>query len=599
MTRPIPEDLPSFLRAIETAGELRRVPAEVDPELEITGIVLRLLRRGGGPALLFERVKGSPYPLAINLFSSPRRLEIAFGRPPAEIGAEILGFLEAVNPPSLKALFRQRRFLWRAAQMRVRRAGASPPSQEVVEEPDLGRLPILKCWPGDGGRFITFPLIITTGRGGRERNLGLYRMHVYSAKETGMHWQIQKGGGFHYHEAEKEGKPLEVAAAIGADPVLLFSAMAPLPEGVDEIAFSGFLRGRPARLAKARTLSLDVPAGAEFVLEGLVPPRQRRMEGPFGDHYGHYSGAAEFPVFKIQKITRKRSPIYLAAVVGKPPQEDMYLGNAAQEIFAPILRVFHPEIRDLWSYYEGGFHTLLVASMESRYQKEGMKTALGLLGEGQLSLTKWIVVVGPQISPRDFRQVLRAIRQNFLPERDFLLLPGTSMDTLDFSSFRMNLGSKMVIDATGSLGPAPSDTGPAELDLGEAEPGIDAWRVLEDTLLAVRLRREHNASSRAILESLLRRPGIGRFKLVAAVSDDVDLEDPTSLLWGLLTRFEPARDVIFARAELRGVQPVYRGPLGIDATFKSGYPEPLVMDPEVVQKVESRWGEYFQGGQEP
>lgn len=597
MARPTPpQDLTSFLVAIEAAGELRRVKTEVDPHLEITEIVHRVLRHDGGPALLFERVRGSPYALAINVFSSPRRLEIALGRPPAEIGAEIYEFLETMNPPTLRALWQNRRLLSRAARMRTRHV-ARAASQVVQEEPDLDQLPILKCWPGDGGRFITFPLVITTGRGGKQRNLGLYRMHVYSKNETGMHWQIQKGGGFHYHEAEREGRPLEVAVVLGADPCLLFAAMAPLPEGIDEIGFSGFLRGRPTPMTRAAALSMDVPANAEFILEGTVSPGERRTEGPFGDHYGHYSAAAEFPVFRIRTVTRRQKPVYLAAVVGKPPQEDMYLGNAAQEIFSPILRVLKPEIRDLWSFYEGGFHTLLVVSMESRYAKEGLKTALGLFGEGQLSLTKWIVVVDHETSARDFRAVLRAIRENFDPGRDFLLLPGTAMDTLDFTSFKMNLGSKMVVDATGDLGASPPPTGPVSpVDPSALDPAVKTHRTLEDTLLVVQVHRDRNERGREVLEDLLQRPGFDAFKIIAAVSEDTDLDDEVSLLWGLLTRFEPARDVLFRRTQIQGVRPIYEGPMGIDATFKKGYPDPLVMDPEIVEVVNRRWQDYFPGG---
>ena len=371
--------------------------------------------------------------------------------------------------------------------------------------------------------------------------------------------------------------------------------MSPLPEGVDEVAFSGFLRGKPARMARARTLSIDVPANAEFVLEGIVPAGVRRLEGPFGDHYGHYSHAANFPVFQIKRITRKKDPIYLGAVVGKPPQEDMYLGNAAQEIFSPILRIMKPEIRDLWSYYEGGFHTLLVVSMESRYKKEGLKTALGLLGEGQLSLTKWIVVVDHETSPRDFGAVLRAIRKNFDPSRDFLLLPGTSMDTLDFTSFRMNLGSKMIVDATGDLGPSPqTDVPTGDLGLTTAVRGVTGARVLEDTLLAVAIAE--GESGRQVLQDVIRRPHLAGFKMVIAVSQDVELNNDVDLLWGFLTRFEPARDVIFPHASLRGICPAYRGPMAIDATFKDGYPAPLRMTPEIVERVEENWDRYFPGG---
>ncbi len=598
-----PGDFPAFLRALEAAGELRRVKVPVDSELEITEIASRMVR-SGGPALLFEVVMGSPYPLAINVFAGAKKIEIALGRPPGEIGAEIAKLLDRINPPSFRGLLDCRGTLFRLAQMRQRRMRRAP-CQEVVESPDLETLPVLKCWPDDGGRFITYPLVITADSRSR-RNVGLYRMQVHSRDSTGMHWQIQKGGGFHHAEAEAQGRPLPVAVAIGADPALLIAAMSPLPEGIDEVAFSGFLRGWPARMARARSVPLDVPAHAEFVLEGVVPPGERRLEGPFGDHYGHYSHAAPFGVFRLSAITRKRRPIYHAAVVGKPPMEDIFLGNAVQEMFSPLVKATQPEVRELWAYGEGGFHTLLVASLESRYAKEGVKTALGLLGTGQLSLTKVVVLVGPGTGARDFPAVLRSIRTNFDPARDFILLPGTSMDTLDFSSFKMNLGSKMILDATGDLGPAPGPgpggTGgiaPEALDPralpGLERLGIDRSVLLEGALLAVRMREGRSAQGRSAVEELVRRPEIQGVKVVAAVSADVDLESRESLLWGLLTRFEPARDVIFAESRLEGIRPVWRGPLGIDATFKEGYPAPLVMDPAVVERVDRRWGEIVGG----
>jgi 4-hydroxy-3-polyprenylbenzoate decarboxylase len=586
----VPGSLHEFLEVLQGAGELHRVQAEVDPELEITEIATRLVKREG-PALLFERVKGSPYPLAINVFASQRRIELALGRTPEEIGAELTQTIERMNPPSAGGAWKSRRTLWRATNMRVKRVRMAP-SQELSEEADLDQLPIMKCWPGDGGRFLTYPLVITTGRGGRERNLGLYRMHVYSKNETGMHWQIQKGGGFHHHQAEKRGEELEVAVAIGADPILLMAAMWPLPEGLDEVAFSGFIRGKPARMTRSATLGIDVPADADFILEGVVPSGERRLEGPFGDHYGHYSHAADFPVFRVGRITRRKKPIYLAAIVGKPPQEDLYLGNSVQEIFTPLARMTRPEVRDLWSYYEGGFHTLLAVSMESRYKKEGVKSALGLLGEGQLSLTKAVVVVNHETSARDFRAVLRAIRQFFKPSRDFLLLHGTSMDTLDFTGHGLNLGSKMVIDATGDLGPSPPPSGiPGALP----DPGggpIIGHKYLESTLLVVKVANGEAGRNRELLERLLRREELGFTKIIALVSEDVSLEDDVSLIWGIFTRFDPARDVTFRHTELRGACPVYDGPLGIDATWKPGYPEPLEMDPAVVKRVDERWAEY-------
>ena len=583
-------DLPSFLRALERAHELKRIRVEVDPELEITEIVTRVVKNEG-PALLFEKVKGSPYPVAINIFGSARRMELALGARPSELGEELVRLAQAVQPPSWLKLWKSRRALWRVSRMRaksVRKAAV----QAVLEDPDLSQLPILKCWPKDAGRFITFGLVLTEHPLTRVRNVGLYRLQVLSPAATGMHWQIQKGGGFHYAEAEKRGQILPVAVIIGADPCLLMAAVAPLPEGMDEVAFSGFLRGRPLGMAKGRSISLRVPANAEFVLEGEVAPQERAVEGPFGDHFGHYSHAAPFPVFRIRKMTRKTHPIYLGAVVGKPPQEDRYIGEAMQEVMGPLIRLIRPEVQDLWAYYEAGFHNLLVVGVQQRYGKEAVKSALGLLGEGQLSLTKCLVLVDSQVNVRDFHAVLQAVHQNFDPSEDFLLLPGTALDTLDFTSYTMNLGSKMVIDATRKPNARPLRkfvlTDHDLHALKEKDHRISGWRLWDETLLVVQVKNE----GRKVVEQLIRDAALEGVKIVAAVSQDVDLEDRESTLWGIFTRFDCARDVLFSGTHLVGSVVRYTGCLGIDATWKTGYPEPLEMTEEVREKVNARWKEY-------
>jgi 4-hydroxy-3-polyprenylbenzoate decarboxylase len=628
-------DLQSFARDLEAAGELRRVEVTVDPYLEIGEIYQRVIRREG-PALLFTRVRGSRYPLLINPLGSPRRVELALGRPPGAIGAALLELADAAQPPQPKRLWRQRgiirEVLWSMRTKRVRRGAV----QQVVEDPDLSQLPVQTCWPGDGGAFITFGLVITKDPESDERNVGLYRIQVYDPATTGMHWQIHKGGGFHYNKAERLGVPLEVAVVIGADPYLLMAAVTALPEGMDEIAFSGLMRRAPCRLVRCKTIDLEVPADAEIVLEGVVPPGERRLEGPFGDHFGHYSHAADFPVFHVRKVTRRRDPVYLSATVGKPPQEDKHLGNAVQEMVGPLIKLIHPEIKDLWAYFETGFHNLLVMSMDARYYKESVRTALALMGTGQLSLTKCGVLVDGDVNVRDFDAVMAAIRDNFDSASDFLLLPGVPQDTLDFTSFRMNLGSKMVLDAT-SGAPATlhgtpgadaeavaASAGGSIPDLGEfsglkvpgpaagrepatvastapypheppARPpdpsGIDArvraHTCIEDALLVVQVEGE----GREVIERLV-RADLGPVKIVAAVSPDVALDDRDLLLWGIFTRFDCARDVMFRDVQHRGPWTTCHGVMGIDATFKPGYPEPLEMDPEIVAKVDRRWNEY-------
>jgi 4-hydroxy-3-polyprenylbenzoate decarboxylase len=596
-------DLQSFLWHLERQGELRRVRVEVDPNLEITEIATRVVREEG-PALLFERVRGSTYPLAINIFGSRRRVRMALGRDPGAVGEELAGLVERLNPPTLRGLWSTRGTLRRMLSMRTA-ASRRALCQEVEEAPDLDALPALTCWPGDGGRFITFPLVLTEDPQTRRRNLGIYRMHIFGRDRTGMHWQVQKGGGFHYYRAEQQGRPLEAAVVLGADPTLMLSAVLPLPEDLDEVAFSGLLRGQPTGMVRARTLSLRVPASAEFVLEGVVPADERETEGPFGDHFGHYSGAAPFPVFHVRRVTRRRNPVYPAAVVGKPPQEDRYLGDAAQEMLTPLIKIVHPELRDLWAYYEAGFHNLLVASVEVRFTKEAMKTALGLLGQGQLALTKVVILVGPEVNVRDFEAVLRAIQRHFNPGEDFALIPRAPLDTLDFTgvrpdgrpSGRMHYGSKMILDATPkpdqppASEPARSTGGPAPMtvDPAAACPQVRAWRLVADSLLAVQVEGD----GRAALQELLGLEGLGSVRMVAAVSPDVRLESNTELLWGIFTRFDPAHDVLFQEVELRGAWPLYRGRLGIDSTFKEGYPEPLAMTEEIRNKVDQRWEEYW------
>src|SRR5262245_11224091 len=305
-------DLQDFVRYLEQNGQLKRVKEVVDPELEVTEITQRVLREQG-PALLFERPKGSNTPLLMNLFGTMDRVRRALGREPAEIGKELIEAVERLNPPSLRRIWESRSLMQRALLTHPRTV-RNAASQEVIEDPDLTALPILKCWPGDAGRFITYGMVLTHHPQTRRRNLGLYRLQVFGKDLTGMHWQSMKGGRGHYWEAEQQGADLEVAVAIGADPILMMAAILPLPEDVDEIAFAGFLRGKGVPMVRAKTLDMMVPANAEIVLEGVVPARERRMEGPFGDHFGHYSEAAEFPVFHIRKITRRRNAVYAATV---------------------------------------------------------------------------------------------------------------------------------------------------------------------------------------------------------------------------------------------------------------------------------------------
>jgi 4-hydroxy-3-polyprenylbenzoate decarboxylase len=601
--------LRTFLDGLEARGDLRRVRAEVDPRFEIGEIAQRMVREGG-PALLFERVKGSRYPLAINFLGTFARIEHALGMHPEELGQRLVRFAEELNPPTPANLWRARDFFPRLFAFRPGRTSRAPAQQVVDAAPDLEALPVITCWPQDGGRFITFPLVVTRSPANGRTNVGIYRMQVFDRSTTGMHWQLHKGGGFHYHLAEKEGRALPLAVALGADPALMLAGIFPLPEALEEIAFAGILSARRTRLARARTSNLLVPADAEFILEGEVPPGERRAEGPFGDHFGHYCDVAYFPVFRVKTITRRSRPIYPAAVVGKPPQEDRYMGDASQMILGPLIRLIRPEVRDVWAYYEAGFHNLLVASVQSRYTREPVRTAMGLLGEGQLGLSKVLVMVGHHVDARNFREVLGAIRDHFDPRENFHLISRAPLDTLDFTSFKMHLGSRMILDATGSRaqysGGAPAASLEPDFDAvgdskgrvlavdptGEA-PRIKGWRLWENAMLVVQVDGVENGIGRRVLEPLVASPRMARLKMIAVVSPDVNLDDDVDTLWGIFTRFDPARDLVFTRASLHGVQPVYEGVMGVDATWKPGYPDAVEMDPDTARRVDARWKEYF------
>jgi 4-hydroxy-3-polyprenylbenzoate decarboxylase len=602
-----------FARYLESVGELHRVKVQVDSYLEITEIATRAIKQKR-PALLFEKVKGSNYPLVINAMASEHRCELALNKHPQHLGEELIKFMMDAMPPKLSLISKHRPVLTRLLKAPTRRS-SSAIVQQVVEKPNLDELPILTCWPEDGGRFITLPQVITYDPRTGKRNIGMYRMHVFDRATTGMHWQIQKGGGFHYYQAEKLGRDFELAVALGTHPALLLATIAALPENIDEAMFAGFLQGKRIEFTQAKSISMQVPAHAEFILEGVVPANERRMEGPFGDHFGHYSHAAEFPVFHIKTITHRRDAVYPATVVGIPPMEDKWLGDATQQILGPLVKLIHSEIADMWAYYEAGFHNLLVVAVEQRYQKEAMKTALGLMGMSQLSLTKCIILVSEGVNVRNFDEVMKSVRDNFDPHYDFVMIPKVPLDTLDFTSFRMNLGSKMILDATrkpvrGSrfgVGEEEQQQMKARIaSLPSFDKRIMEVNLVHDSMLLVKVESEFSANLKPqtskleptagmqIIRKLVALPDLAPLKLIAAVSQDVDMHDRENYIWGVFTRFDCERDVIFTDQKMIGISPVYHGVMGIDATWKEGYPKPLLMTDEIVKRVDERWDSYWQ-----
>ncbi len=442
--------LRDFIRALEKNKELKRIPFEVDPYLEITGFADRAVKEGG-PALLFEKPKGSSVPVLINAFASERKMQIALEVDSVqEVADRISEFLEMRMP---QGLIGKLKMLPKLAEM-----GAFFPKtvsggacKEVVLRHDfsLDDLPILHCWPQDGGRYITLPMVFSNNPDTGKRNCGCYRMQVYDSRTTGMHWQTHKHGAEHYRRLLREGKQsrMPVAAAIGSDPATMYSAILPLPPDLDEMMISGFLRGKPVEMVKCETCDIEVPANAEIVLEGYVELGELRREGPFGDHTGFYSLEDDYPVFHVTCVTRRKDPIYATTIVGPPPMEDFYMGKAVERIFLPLMRLQLPEIRDICMPAEGVFHNLMIVSIRKSYPLHARKVMHAIWGLGQAMFTKCIVVVDEDVDIQNTREMAWKALNNIDPERDIQFVLGP-VDSLDHASRMPNYGSKMGIDAT-------------------------------------------------------------------------------------------------------------------------------------------------------
>src|SRR5215211_2610730 len=441
-----PSDLRDWIARLEREGELVRVSAEVDADLEITEIVDRVVK-SGGPALLFENVKGAEHPLLINQFGTEKRMCMAFDAPSLDaVAARVAGVLEMQPPEGLREKIRGLRELKSIADSRPKtvKRGAS---QEVVltgDDVDLGLLPIQRCWPGDPAPFVTLPAVITHDPRTGTRNVGMYRLQKVDRRTTYMHWQIHKDGRADYLLADGR---LEVAVALGLDPITAYSASAPLPKHIDELMLAGFLKGSPVELVRGKTVDIEVPADAEIVLEGYIERDELADEGPFGDHTGFYTPAERFPVFHVTALTMRRDAIYPSIVVGKPPQEDAWLGKATERIFLPAVRMTVPEIVDYDLPVAGAFHNCVIVSIRKAFPGHARKVMHAIWGLGMLSLTEGVIVVDAHVDVHDYEQVAFYAGANVDPERDVLLTEGP-LDHLDHAPTRQFYGGKMGIDAT-------------------------------------------------------------------------------------------------------------------------------------------------------
>jgi len=566
-------DLPSFVTELRRVGELVDVTEPVDPHLEIAEIHRRIAA-ADGPALFFHHVKGSKFPVVTNLFGSRQRVDLAFRNRPDQAIADLVALATGPFPPKLKDLWKCRHTVRNLGLKKVRRAQVAE-----CQLHDLRELPLLKCWPEDGGHFITLPLVYTQPPDGHTPpNLGMYRIQRYDARTCGLHFQIQKGGGFHYDCAEKLNRPLPVTIFLGGPPALMLSAITPLPENVCELLLAGVLQG--SRLQTASSPSKLI-SSCEFALVGQAPPHIRRPEGPFGDHYGYYSLQHDFPIFQLQTCYHKKKAIYPATVVGKPRQEDFYIGEYLQKLLSPIFPMVMPGVKDLWSYGETGFHALSAAVVKERYYRECMTSAFRILGEGQLSLTKFLLVTDQNIDLHNIKTVLTTVLERFQPETDLFIFAHLSLDTLDYAGPQLNKGSRGIMLGIGEKRRSLPTTwqGPLPAGVTAARAYCPGCLVIEGEPHDLRL--------------------LDPWPLVMRVdSIDKTLQSDATFLWTCFTRFDPAADLRSAQPRILNHHISHQGPILLDARMKPSYPKEVLPDPQTAALVTQKWNAYFPQGQE-
>ncbi len=464
------KNLGHFIQELEKRGELKRITREVSPRLEITEITDRV-SKAHGPALLFVKVAGSDFPVLINAMGSYERMALALGCNSLEEKAKELeelldwAFSQMVKIDLASFLPKAK---WARLFLPHRTIGKAPCQEVIDHEPDLSKLPVLTCWPGDGGPFFTLPLVITRDPETGSQNMGMYRLQVFDKNTTGMHWHLHKDGAHYYQKYKARGERMPVAVALGDDPAVTYAATAPLPEGVSELFFAGYLRGKPVETVKCVTCDLEVPAQAEFILEGYVDPAEPlRREGPFGDHTGYYSLADDYPVFHVTCLTRRKNPVYPATVVGQPPMEDCYMAKATERLFLPLLKRMIPEIVDLNLPLEGVFHNCAIISLEKRYPGQVHKVLNALWGLGQMMYTKMIIVVDREVDVQNLSTVMWKVFNNIDAGRDLILSQGP-LDALDHASPLPRFGTRIGIDAT-KKGPMDNHhrEWPGDITMGE------------------------------------------------------------------------------------------------------------------------------------
>lgn len=586
------KNLRTFLEKLRQENELIEIETEVDPYLEIAEIHRRVIEEKG-KALFFKNVRGSVFPVVTNLFGTKKRIELGFGSHPQEFVRRAVEMTEVLLPPKPKMLWNYRDMFYKGLKLGTRTVKRAPVLEVVRQPADLEEIPLLQLWHEDGGHFITLPLVYTESPTTGKHNLGMYRIQRYDRTTTGIHWQIHKGGGYHYVEAEKADRPLPINVFIGGPPAMILAAIAPLPEDVPELMLASLLADGKIKMADNPIPNgLRLLAEAEFVISGKVPPKIRRPEGPFGDHYGYYSLAHDYPIIQAEALFHRRDAIYPATVVGKPRQEDFFIGDYLQELLSPLFPLVMPAVIDLWSYGETGFHSLAAAVVKERYAREALGAGFRILGEGQLSLTKFLLLTDQPQDLRNFTSVFEHILQRVNWESDLFIFDRTSFDTLDYASGKINHGSKAILVGTGE----PIRELKRDFS-GQLPPGVSKAAVFCGGCLV--LEAEKYASDNEKVEKLGRRlaesGAFDDFEIVV-LHDSIEFAGAEEkFLWATWTRFNPSTDIYAKQIRLVNNHISYTAPIVIDSRMKPWYPKEVEVREDIAGLVDKRWKEYFPG----
>jgi UbiD family decarboxylase len=576
------DDLQSYIDILKKESELLVIDVPVSPYLEIAEIHRRVIRQGG-PALLFTNVQSSSFPVVTNLFGTGRRLELAFGRRAQSFVADMVRMAETIMPPTFEKLWSVRGLFGQALKVGTRYVKKAPVMEAYQNPPKLTELPLLTSWHSDGGPFVTLPLVYTEDPDGRGHNLGMYRIHRYDDATTGIHWQIHKGGGYHYHTAEQRNEPLPVSLFIGGPPALMMAAIAPLPENIPELMLASLLQGKKLQLARDPHHPHPVVANVEFAVKGIVPPHVRRPEGPFGDHYGYDSLAHDYPVFQVSHLYHRRQAIYPATVVGRPRQEDFFIGDFLQDLLSPLFPLVMSGVRQLKTFGEAGFHCLAAAKVQDRYPREAFASGLRILGEGQLSLTKFLIVTDGDIDVADFKKMWLHVLERVEWRKDLFVFANVSQDTLDYTGPSVNKGSKAMLMG---LGREPLRKLPEQftgtLPAGCSEPKA----YLPGTLI---VQGQAYEAEPQLAKRLAGSAGLADWPLIILVDNTgAATENLQEFMWTVFTRFEPAADIHAAGTEVRRFHVELEQPVVFDCRMKPWYTPVLEVDRETKEKVDSK-----------